>query len=352
MNELSAQPPAKSSPLSARFLGELVVPHLMKFEGSVVGGLSGIDYNARTGEWAFVSDDRSSRSPTRFYTARLAVDKTGPHDLELTGVHYLRDERGQIYGENAVDVEDIRMDPHADVFWWCQEGNRPNNAGEQLIQPSIHLTTRDGMLVAALPLPENYLYGTGSGPRRNRSLEALSFSRDGQFLISAMEGPLLEDGPISTPKHGGLSRITVHTRSGKVVAQYAYRQKQLPDVPDSGQMDHGVSALLVHPEDDTRLLTLERTFIPGLGFECSVFEVDTSEGTDIRDIPSLRDEAVVPVHKRLLTDFSGYPLSRLDNLEGMTWGPRLPSGEYSLVLISDDGFYTQEVTQIVALAVS
>lgn len=43
-------------------------------------------------------------------------------------------------------------------------------------------------------------------------------------------------------------------------------------------------------------------------------------------------------------------LSTVDNVEGMTWGPRLPSGERTLVLVSDDNFHPQLVTQIIALA--
>jgi hypothetical protein len=35
----------------------------------------------------------------------------------------------------------------------------------------------------------------------------------------------------------------------------------------------------------------------------------------------------------------------------MTWGPRLRSGEHTLVLVSDDNFAATQVTQVIALAV-
>jgi hypothetical protein len=44
-------------------------------------------------------------------------------------------------------------------------------------------------------------------------------------------------------------------------------------------------------------------------------------------------------------------LSRVDNVEGMTWGPPLRSGERSLVFVSDNNFSASQVTQFIALAV-
>jgi len=39
----------------------------------------------------------------------------------------------------------------------------------------------------------------------------------------------------------------------------------------------------------------------------------------------------------------------VDNLEGMTWGPRLASGERVLLLVSDNNFNPAQVTQFLAL---
>ena len=36
----------------------------------------------------------------------------------------------------------------------------------------------------------------------------------------------------------------------------------------------------------------------------------------------------------------------LDNLEGMTVGPRLPDGSQSLLLISDDNFNDKQISQL------
>ncbi|GAA3325260.1 hypothetical protein GCM10020331_056410 [Ectobacillus funiculus] len=42
---------------------------------------------------------------------------------------------------------------------------------------------------------------------------------------------------------------------------------------------------------------------------------------------------------------------KLDNIEGMTWGPKLENGHDSLVLISDNNFNSTQVTQFLAFDV-
>ncbi|NGY80198.1 esterase-like activity of phytase family protein (plasmid) [Bacillus megaterium] len=44
-------------------------------------------------------------------------------------------------------------------------------------------------------------------------------------------------------------------------------------------------------------------------------------------------------------------LSVLDNIEGISWGPKLPNGHDSLVLVSDDNFNRNQVTQFLAFEV-
>ncbi|MEU8917357.1 MULTISPECIES: esterase-like activity of phytase family protein [Streptomyces] len=57
------------------------------------------------------------------------------------------------------------------------------------------------------------------------------------------------------------------------------------------------------------------------------------------------------MRKKLVADFHDLSLSAVDNTEGMTWGPALPGGERTLLLVSDDNFAEGEVTQVVALGI-
>ncbi len=86
----------------------------------------------------------------------------------------------------------------------------------------------------------------------------------------------------------------------------------------------------------------------GVGTKIRIYESDTSDATNILDAPL---GSARPVTKRLLVDLADLGLDPIDNIEGMTWGPPLPTGERTLVLVSDDNFADQQITQVVALAV-
>jgi hypothetical protein len=78
-----------------------------------------------------------------------------------------------------------------------------------------------------------------------------------------------------------------------------------------------------------------------------LFHVDTTGATDVSSLDSLAGEGWTPVRKTLLYDFGAS--FRPDNLEGMTFGPELPDGDRTLVVVSDDNFLALQSTQIVAL---
>jgi hypothetical protein len=60
---------------------------------------------------------------------------------------------------------------------------------------------------------------------------------------------------------------------------------------------------------------------------------------------------VRPVQKTLLLDLDtlGIPL---DNVEGMAFGPTLPDGRRSLILVSDNNFAATQFTQFLLFAVA
>jgi hypothetical protein len=169
-----------------------------------------------------------------------------------------------------------------------------------------------------------------------------------------MEGALLQDGPEATPEQGTLSRITVQTRSGRLLAQYAYPQEPVfaqPNPPGSFRVNGVAAILAVHPADPRRYLVLERSFVTGVGNKIRIFEVDLRGATNIARHDSIAGADIEPVRKKLVADLADFPLSTVDNVEGMTWGPKLPTGERTLLLVSDDNFAATQVTQVIALAV-
>ncbi|MER7013477.1 esterase-like activity of phytase family protein [Saccharopolyspora sp. NPDC000359] len=345
-----------------RLLGEAVVPHQLEYRGTTVGGLSGIDRDPCTGEYVLISDDRSYLQPARHYTADLRVDERGVGPVEFTGTAPLRQPDGSTFPPptandgNAVDPEEIRVDPRTCQYWWAQEGNRPKTptSPDPVIQPSVLKTDATGRYLGQHHLPPNYeITQDERGPRRNLVVEAITFDRTGSVLTSVLEGPLLQDGPLPTTEHGALVRVTAQTRTGEVLGQHSYPLEPVFTAPrPGGRADTGVSTILADPADPSRFLVLERTFVDGTGFAVRLFEATTDGATDVQHLHSLQAQPVQPMRKRLLADFGDLGLSTVDNMEGMTWGPRLPSGERTLVLVSDDNFHPQEITQVIALALA
>ncbi len=121
---------------------------------------------------------------------------------------------------------------------------------------------------------------------------------------------------------------------------------------------------LVALDQGGHFLSLERTFGAD-GFGAKLFQVAMGAATDTAGYTSYRGDLpdTEPARKTLLLDFGAIdwealPVSTLDlpsdhfgqtwldNLEGMTLGPRLPDGSQSLILISDDNFRDLQQTQI------
>jgi hypothetical protein len=63
---------------SLRFLGAASLANDMQVDGTLVGGLSGLDYDPASGRWAMISDDKSDKAPARFYFGRIELAAGAP----------------------------------------------------------------------------------------------------------------------------------------------------------------------------------------------------------------------------------------------------------------------------------
>ncbi|MFG1703060.1 esterase-like activity of phytase family protein [Nonomuraea sp. M3C6] len=336
-----------------RFLGEQRVPHKMTLGGTTVGGLSGIDRDPRTGLWYFISDDRWRYNPARFYTGRLDIDRESGafNGVRLTGVTTLRRADGTPYPgygkAQAADPESIRFDRWSGRLLWGDEGDRPDTANPDIpiTAAAVRTMSVQGRHESALRVPPNLrLTDAESGPRRNFGFEGLAVSA--RTITAVTEGPRYEDGQVPTVERGAPARLTVWSRQGDVRAQYAYPLDPLPTapVPATGLSDSGVSEIL--PVDESRYLALERAWIEGVGYRVRLYEVDLRGATNVLASNDLAGP-YQPVAKRLVYDLGSFR-PPVQNLESLAWGPRLASGECTLVIGSDDNFDQREVTQFMA----
>lgn len=352
---------ASSARPRLRLIGETRLPHRLQFQGTTVGGLSGIDYDETSGLYYLLSDDGSNINPARFYTARLSFDADRLDEPTLTGVTALRQADGSTYpaalrGIQVPDPEAIRWRPISQTLLWTSEGHALTGAA-----PALRESRTDGTLVREFALPAMFDFQLTLGPRINLALEGLALSPDGSRAWIAMEGPLRQDGhPPTVQATGGPCRFTqLDLASGQVMRQIAYVPDAIPRAPvaPATHADNGVTEILMLDAD--RMLVLERAYMAGhdalTGNSLRLYLVDTREGTDTQNFPALQPGAYQPVAKLLLADFSAFTgagpgprLARLDNTEGMSWGPRLRNGNRSLHFISDDNFNSRQITQWLA----
>ena len=344
-----------------RLIGEARLPHRFQFQGSTVGGLSGIDYDEAKDLYYLLSDDGSALYPARFYTARISLEAERLGEPTLTGVTALRQADGSTYpaalrGVQVPDPEAIRWHPASQTLLWTSEGHALTGAA-----PALRESRTDGTLVREFALPAMFDFQLTQGPRINLALEGLALSPDGKRAWIAMESALRQDGqPPTLQSAGGPCRFTeLDLASGQVLRQIAYVPEAITraPVPPGAHASNGVTEILMLDAD--RMLVLERAYSAGhdtlTGNSLRLYLIDTRHATDTLAIPALQTGAYQPAARQLLADFSAFPgpgpghrLTRLDNTEGMSWGPRLPSGNRSLHFISDDNFNPRQITQWLA----
>jgi hypothetical protein len=166
--------------------------------------------------------------------------------------------------------------------------------------------------------------------------------RDGRFVFTGTENALFQDGPAATVAGGSPARIVRYNlQTGRLDRQWIYETDPVaqPPVPASQFSVNGLVELL--PLNNEFLIAMERSFsvgVPGTGNSIKLYTLALPGATDFS-----------PARKSPLLDLDtlGIPL---DNVEGMTLGPRLPDGRRSVVLVSDNNFAASQFTQFLLFA--
>jgi hypothetical protein len=365
---------------SLQYIGQQIVPSGTQFQGTTVGGLSGIDFVASSGRYVAISDDRSSFNPARYYELTLDLARfvrsanPGQAGVGFQSVTTILDSNGQPFASNTLDPEGIRYNAAAGTLVWSNEGQR---AAAGLQNPTVREMTLAGGALRDFAVPTTFnpvgsVAGTAPGDggiRNNLAFESLTFSTDGRMLYTATENALVQDGAAAALGVGSPSRIvSFDTTTGAAGAQWVYTVEPvvLPPNPAGGFATNGLVELLAL--GDRQFIAVERSFAvgaatPGVGPNglptgntIRLYFVDASNATDVSGLPSLAGASYTPAAKTLLLDLStlthddGTPLA-LDNIEGITWGPEY-NGKPTLVLVSDNNFGATQFTQFVALSVT
>lgn len=321
------------------FLGQHQMASAAVLDGTVIGGLSGISYDPAADLYYIISDDRSAKGPARFYTARITVSDNAIGDVQFVDVHPWLGRDGQPFGPLDIDAvppvtppdpEAIAFDARRQRLYWTSEGERK---GSLLLDPWVRSAGLDGGFRSEFTLPGALRMSAGEhGPRRNSGLEGLTLTPDGRYLWAAMEGPTYEDGPPPDEQHGAWARvIRYEADSGAVDGEYTYPLDPVTAGPGG---DNGLSDLVAL--DDGTFLVVERGF--GTHVAVRIYRASPVEGS-------------TEMRKTLLADLTATPgPAPLDNIEGITLGPKLADGRQSVIAVSDDNFSPTQVTQFLLFA--
>ena len=373
-----------SGPFSLELVADFNIPTGSSFEGisaADFGGISGLFFDPDRMEIVAISD---SRANNRYFTLAVQLDgdaisltpisvtdladastpDASPPDASAPDASMpdasMPEHTERLAARRVFDPESIARAPNGNLFV-STEGIV---AREPRIAPTIAEYQPDGKFVRFLPVPDKFV-PEAAGPQTqgiadNLAFESLAVSPDGSRVFTATEAALVQDGTPPSVDEGSLARILeigVEGDSADVVREYIYPVEPLtlPDDFEPVAGENGLVELLAL--SNTELLALERNFVRG-GTAAAprrrnlirIFRVSLQDATDVAEIFSLTGSSgivpaeLVPAEKELLIDLdeitSGlspeYP--ELDNFEGLCWGPMLPDGSPSLIVVSDNNF--------------
>ena len=319
--------------MALTFIGQSSFDSTTRFEETTVGGLSGITYDAANNIYYAISDSRNNgNGSVRFYS--LTVDLSGlsagtPEAVNFTDVTFLTNPIGTPFAANVSDTEGIAVTNGGNVFI-SSEGV----FGSPIAQPFVsRFDISTGVQNQTLAVPEKFIASTDTtfGIRDNRGFEGLTITPDQQFLFTATENALEQDGTPSTLNAGSACRIlSYNLTTNSAGAEYLYNTDNAT----------GISEILAI--DENTLLVMERSVVNVLP-SLKLYQVSLEGATDISAFDDIGNApAITPVQKTLVANLLSPEFSSLgftpDNFEGMTFGPTLPDGTRSLILMSDNSF--------------
>ncbi|MEZ5290780.1 MAG: esterase-like activity of phytase family protein [Vicinamibacterales bacterium] len=332
-------------------------------DGVRVGSLSALAYDSASRRWMAASDDivrprllwfDVSGSPSldpmpvgvTFITAGPGAPPDALTALDMEGLAVLGDGSLAVSHEGHVDRRGVAR------------------------QPQVLFATREGVVTGGVRPRERFTIDPADrthGVRHNLGLESLTRTPDGR-LLSGLEQPLAQDGPVSSAARGGVVRLVEFVpgppawRPGR---EWAYQLEPTPSVAGYGPAcedgENGLSDLLALT--DSTLLALERACLlasdgaPAYN-PVRLFEVTLDGADDVSGLDSLAGAAPVLARKRLVVDLAQWrsrlppALATLSNFEGMAFGPPGPAGETTVMLVSDDNFRPTQTTAFLWLALA
>ncbi|WP_035716003.1 esterase-like activity of phytase family protein [Christiangramia echinicola] len=335
--------------IEIRFLDEYVLPSDIEIENTIVGGLSGIDY--QNGKYYLVSDQSSN---PRIYIANIDLDENKIQNFEIEQLITVK--KSNEFKDKVLDLEAIRYNRQKGDFIVTSEGLIDDGK-----DPGIYSISILGETYNSFSIPEYFKAKDEQKPRNNGVFEGITESSDKKAYWVAMESPLEKDGskPKIFPSRAHIRITKFDKLTGLPLKQFAYKLDGIAKLPINYFAVNGATEILAYAQD--KFLILERSYSAGYGSHgntVKIFEVDASQATNTLELDELKGQDYKIADKKLLFNFKSVKKQLtneiIDNIEGMCLGPKLENGKQSLILVSDNNFnsFAEQINQIILMEIN
>lgn len=307
--------------------------------GARFGSVSGLAPDPITQQWVGVIDERDHSR-----IAWLTVTY-GPKGLDVSPTRIQELRAGPGVDDRIAtkaDLEAIVALPDGQ-FVMSEEGHIDSTTHE-VWQPVLLQSTHDGVVTRVIQYPKEFnITGDGkTGLHDNQGFEGLAITPRGR-LIAGLEQPLIQDGVTSfdRPAPGRLVEFVKSGSTYKPGHQWRYMISPTPRIENFDEIctdgENGLVDLLALSE--TTLIAMERACLQTTDRQF------TANTVQLFSVELINGDA----RKKLLLNFDNVAprlssaLTRLENFEGLTFGP-IVNGEKTLLIVSDDNFRKTQKT--------
>jgi hypothetical protein len=289
------------------------------------GGVSGIEYVQERNKWYLITDGDGHGRPTYLFEIEGSEKDSFPRWDNAAAVTV-----GQVLG--LTQAEAIRFDKKN--FWVCTEQGIPRTDNQVIFEEGSIARLSENASSVETPL---FQY---TSTLDNRGYESLALA--GQDTIATVsEWPMTGDG-----RYVRLKQMNCNNGPCQTLAEYAYELDINSCVGNgvalNGSEGNGISEILYI--DNGRYLVLERCF-DGQRISARLYETRISpENTNVAGTGFEALEKAGPFRplpKQEVFNFNSIAGLKIDNLEGMTWGP----DRKSIVLVSDNNYQKNTARQ-------
>ncbi len=345
-----------SQSMSLKFIGDQIYKTGDKFKETEVGGLSGLFYDHTRQVLLAISDDRSQKNSARFYEFDMTISDS-KFLVTPKNVVILKNKDQKTFEKKTVDFEGLTL--IGDTLYVSSEGDINRNPQ---INPELFSFDLQGNFKKSIDIPEKFLPNADKpdsrGVRNNLAFEVLASTPNSAHFFLGTEEALLQDGSITTPKFASKVRL-IEFENNSAKREFAYELDKVQSESVAGLVAGETGLVDIALFDQTSFLSMERSYLPLAKktivkiFLCKI----TNNTTDIKNIESLKNQKINAIEKTLVLNLDDIlpKLSKehpiLDNIEGIVIGPKLPNGNSTLVLVSDNNFSVFQKTVFYAFEI-